>query len=227
MKQIIPLILLALLSLGARAQSPISFQVKAGAGTSDFYGEDTKSNTRIAYKAGIGMNYEISRTWVLQPSLDFVSIGAREEIEGLGKANVNELYIQLPVMMSARLHFGKDYSASLSAGPYIACGVGGKSSGEAQEEYTHDSSIRPDARRYRFRTDTFGNRADNKMGNRRLDAGLMLGLHFEYHRFIFGTEVQLGLLKVNNQWDWAMPLYNIRKFAPKNLASFFTAGYRF
>ena len=76
------------------------------------------------------MNYELNRTWVVQPSLNFVSIGAREEVEYVGKVNMNELYIQLPIMMAARLNLGKNYSASLSAGPYIAYGVGGKTSGE-------------------------------------------------------------------------------------------------
>lgn len=44
----------------------------------------------------------------------------REEVEYVGKVNMNELYIQLPIMMAARLNLGKNYSASLSAGPYIA-----------------------------------------------------------------------------------------------------------
>lgn len=106
------------------------------------------------------MNYELNRTWVFQPSLNFVSIGAREEVEYVGKVNMNELYIQLPIMMAARLNLGKNYSASLSAGPYIAYGVGGKTSGE-MEEYDYSSEYNPN-RSYRFRIDTFGNRIDDK-----------------------------------------------------------------
>ena len=112
------------------------------------------------------MNYELNRTWVVQPSLNFVSIGAREEVEYVGKVNMNELYIQLPIMMAARLNLGKNYSASLSAGPYIAYGVGGKTSGE-MEEYDYSSEYNPN-RSYRFRIDTFGNRIDDKMGKQTL-----------------------------------------------------------
>ena len=101
MKQTILTIFFAIIALGANAQSPISFQVKAGVGTSNFYGENVESDTRIAYKVGVGMNYELNRTWVVQPSLNFVSIGAREEVEYVGKVNMNELYIQLPIMMPA------------------------------------------------------------------------------------------------------------------------------
>ena len=222
MKQTILTIFFAIIALGASAQSPISFQVKAGVGTSNFYGENVESDTRIAYKVGVGMNYELNRTWVFQPSLNFVSIGAREEVEYVGKVNMNELYIQLPIMMAARLNLGKNYSASLSAGPYI---VGGKTSGE-MEEYDYSSEYNPN-RSYRFRIDTFGNRIDDKMGNKRFDAGLMFSLNIEYHKFIFGAELQLGMIKVNDQLDNLLQSSGIEKFSPKNLASFFTVGYRF
>lgn len=59
MKQTILTIFFAIIALGANAQSPISFQVKAGVGTSNFYGENVESDTRIAYKVGVGMNYEL------------------------------------------------------------------------------------------------------------------------------------------------------------------------
>lgn len=150
---------------------------------------------------------------------------AREEVEYVGKVNMNELYIQLPIMMAARLNLGKNYSASLSAGPYIAYGVGGKTSGE-MEEYDYSSEYNPN-RSYRFRIDTFGNRIDDKMGNKRFDAGLMFGLNIEYHKFIFGAELQLGMIKVNDQLDNLLQSSGIEKFSPKNLASFFTVGYRF
>ena len=227
MKQTILTVFFSIIALGATAQSPISFQVKAGVGTSNFWGENVESNTRIAYKAGVGMNYELSRTWVFQPSLNFVSIGAREDIEYVGKADMNELYIQLPVMMAARLHLGKDYSASLSAGPYNAYGVGGKTSGEMQEQYDYSSSVHHGGSGYRFRLDTFGNMIDDNMGNKRFDAGLMFALNFEYHKFIFGAELQLGMIKVNDQLDNLLQNSGIEKFSPKNLASFFTVGYRF
>ena len=48
MKQTILTIFFAIIALGASAQSPISFQVKAGVGTSNFYGENVESDTRIA-----------------------------------------------------------------------------------------------------------------------------------------------------------------------------------
>ena len=98
-------------------------------------------------------------------------------------------------------------------------------SGE-MEEYDYSSEYNPN-RSYRFRIDTFGNRIDDKMGNKRFDAGLMFGLNIEYHKFIFGAELQLGMIKVNDQLDNLLQSSGIEKFSPKNLASFFTVGYRF
>lgn len=225
MKQTILIIFLAIMALGAAAQSPFSFQVKAGVGTSNFHGKNIESDTRIAYKAGLGINYELNRTWMLQSSLNFVSIGARYEIDYFGKADMNELYLQLPVLIAARLNLGRNYSASLSAGPYIAYGIGGKTSGET-DRYDYDSSHHG-GNNYHFRIDTFGSMLDDKMGNIRFDAGLMLGINIEYQRFIFGAELQWGMIKVNKQINSVLSYYEFDEISPKNLASFFTVGYRF
>ncbi|WP_291528327.1 porin family protein [Bacteroides sp. UBA939] len=226
MKQTVLIVFFAIMALGVTAQSPVSFQVNAGIGTSNFWGKNAESDTRIAYKAGVGMNYELSRTWILQASLNFVSIGARKEIEYVGKANMNEMYIQLPVMMAARLNLGKNYSASLSAGPYIAYGIGGKTSGDTREQHSHNNYYHEDG--YKFRIDTFGKLTDNNMGNRRMDAGMIFGIHIEYHKFIMGAELQWGMVQVNNQLiNILQPSGYDEAFSPKNVASFFTVGYRF
>lgn len=225
MKQTILTVFLAIIALGASAQSPLSFQVNAGIGTSNFRGGNIESDTRVAYKAGIGVNYELSRTWVLQSALNFVSIGTRAEIEYYAKANMNELYLQIPLLIAARLNLGRNYSASLSAGPYVAYGIGGKTSGEMMNHYDYDSSHQEGDSK--FRIDTFGSMLDGNMGNIPFDAGLMFGVNIEYHRFIFGAELQLGMVKVNEQLNSLLDSYQIDRISPKNLASFFSVGYRF
>ena len=113
----------------AQAQSPLSFYAEAGIGTSRLYGKHSCCDTRIACKAGIGAKYTLNKTWVLQSALEFVSIGGKDDMDYVKNAKMNELYLQIPVRIAARLPLGKDYYASLNAGPYIACGVGGKTSG--------------------------------------------------------------------------------------------------
>ena len=122
-KKIIITVCMAMTVLTGLAQSPLSFHAKAGIGTSHFHGKHSSSDTQIAYKAGVGAEYVLNKTWVLQSALEFVSIGGKDEISHIGKAKMHELYLQIPLMIAARLHLGKDYHASLSVGPYAAIGV--------------------------------------------------------------------------------------------------------
>lgn len=99
----------------AQAQSPLSFYAEAGIGTSRLYGKHSCCDTRIACKAGIGAKYALNKTWVLQSALEFVSIGGKDDMDYVKNAKMNELYLQIPVRIAARLPLGKDYHTSLNA----------------------------------------------------------------------------------------------------------------
>lgn len=224
MKKIKLIICFILVAFAVSAQCPLSFHAKVGIGTSRFYGKHSAGETLIAYKVGAGAEYALNQTWVLQSALEFVSIGGTDEIETVGKANMNELYLQIPVMIAARLHLGKDYHVSLGMGPYIAYGVGGKTSGETDSN-SNNSGYLPDNC---FKIATFGSMKKGKMGNIRFDTGIALNLSLEYHKFIVGAEVQVGLVTVNQQINQLISFYENRgSYLPKNFASFFTVGYRF
>jgi hypothetical protein len=100
--------------------------------------------------------------------------------------------------------------------------VAGKTSGE-----TYDYSSSSMQGGYQFKIDTFGSMVDGKMGNNRFDAGIALGLTFEYRRFIIGAETQVGLVKVNEQINQMIGHSEEGGYFPKNFAAFFTLGYRF
>lgn len=219
-KKIIASLCMAAVALGGAAQSPLSFHAKAGIGTSRFHGKGADSETKIACKAGIGAEYVLNRTWAVRSALEFVSIGGQDGIGHVRNARMNGLYLQLPVALAARLHLGKRHHASLAAGPYAAIGVGGTTSGEV---YSPISS-RPASP---FRAGTFGKTADGKMGGNRLDAGIAVGIALEYGRFVLGAEAQVGLLPVNKQLARMAGMPEEERYLPKNLASFFTLGYRF
>lgn len=220
MKKLISILCVAVIALNSTAQSPLSFHAKAGIGTSRFHGKGANSETKIACKAGIGAEYALNKTWVVQSALEFVSIGGQDEIGHIHDARMNELYLQVPVTLAARLHLDKNYHASLAAGPYAAIGVGGKTSGEIY----NPSSSRPASR---FKAETFGKMIDGKIGNNRFDAGIVVNIALEYKRFEFGAEAQVGLVTVNRQMNRLPELSGAREYLPKNFASFFTLGYRF
>ncbi|WP_373799744.1 hypothetical protein [Bacteroides heparinolyticus] len=78
-----------------------------------------------------------------------------------------------------------------------------------------------------FRVETFGKMIDGKMGNNRFDAGIAVSIALEYRRFVFGAEAQVGLMTVNKQLARMSGMPDEEKYLPKNIASFFTLGYRF
>lgn len=221
----------SLLPLQAQKEaSPFTFHAKAGIGSSYFHGPQTGDDTRLAYKIGISAEYHLgtyqrtqpnSCSWSLASALEFVSIGGKE-IKSYAKeicANMNELYLQIPLQLNTRLHFGERLNASLGIGPYVAIGVGGMTSGTVTDYLTSN----PD-NSYRFRLHTFGSTNRMKMGNRRFDTGLTFVLTFEYQGFLIGTDIQWGLFTVNKQLGAVAEEYE--GYLPKNFASFLTVGYR-
>lgn len=77
-------------------QSSLSFYAEAGIGTSRLYGRHSGSDTQTAYKAGVGAEYTLNRTWALQSALEFISIGGKDDMQYVEHAKMHELYLQIP-----------------------------------------------------------------------------------------------------------------------------------
>lgn len=82
---------------------------------------------------------------------------------------------------------------TMKAGPYVAVGVYGR----LKDDYESMNIFTSEA------------------GGKRFDLGLDLGLDFEYHRFVFGVEYELGFLSMTDGGDL------------KNCALYGTVGYKF
>lgn len=214
-----------ILSARAYAQSPVSFQVKAGAGLASMWGQNTEENAKFAYRVGVGMEYGFNKTWALQPSLNFVSKGSKEDGKDLGKATVNMLYLELPVMLSARLHLTKTSNLVISGGPYVAYGVGGKTSVDVWLSIPGSTGFQKVHQKYKL--NTFGSITDGNMGCKRFDAGVGLGIAYEYRRIVVGLEGQLGLVKIHDGFSELIDMKELEDNALKNLSAFVTVGYKF
>lgn len=172
-------LLLAILLMGNIAvmaqDSKVSWNVKAGLNLSNWTGGDTEStDAKIGFKVGAGMEYAFDQTWSLQPSLFFTTKGAKDTWEG-DTFTTNQIYLELPVNVQARVPVSDNLNVLFAAGPYFAYGIGGKMSGGGYEE------------------DTFGD------GNfKKIDAGVGLGVSFEISKIILGLEGQLGLTKLGD-----------------------------
>lgn len=106
MKKLAFFILLSLVTLGVSAQSNLKWNVNAGIGMSNWYGDDTDgTDAKFAYKVGIGLEVPFANTniWSFQTGLNFISKGVKGD--GVTDAwdvvdvTINQLYLELPLML--------------------------------------------------------------------------------------------------------------------------------
>lgn len=194
MKKSIILVLFALITTASFAQ--ISWNVKAGMNVSSWTSDGSKA--KVGFKAGAGMEYAITEMWSIQPSLFFTTKGSKIN-SNLLEVNMNQMYLELPIMAAARFYVGDYTSIVVSAGPYVAYGIGGKTKTKLGD--IPEVSV-----------NTFGD-----YGAKRFDTGLGVGVAGEFGRIILGVEGQLGLIKVAD----------VGNASPKNLNLSITLGYKF
>ena len=175
MKKLAFFILLSLVTLGVSAQSNLKWNVNAGIGMSNWYGDDTDgTDAKFAYKVGIGLEVPFANTniWSFQTGLNFISKGVKGD--GVTDAwdvvdvTINQLYLELPLMVGARIHTASNFDLLFKGGPYLAYGVGGKTKIDGVSE----------------KADTFGDD-----GLKRFDAGLGLGVAFEFGNIVVGVNL--------------------------------------
>ena len=157
--------------------SKVSWNAKAGLNLSNWTGGDSEgTDAKLGFKVGVGMEYAFDNIWSLQPSLFFSTKGTKYSESGF-KMTVNQMYLELPVNMQARVHIEGDTNLLFSAGPYIAYGIGGKISSNITSNDT----------------DTFGND-----GLDEFDAGVGFGVGLEFGKVLVGLDGQVGLTKLKD-----------------------------
>lgn len=214
MKKLFFLALFAIAAMVASAQNQIDWSVKAGIGMANIMGDNMKSpKVKLAYKIGVGLECPFDEVWSLQTGISFVSKGTNHtivETDGnIAQAKVNASYLELPVMVAVRFAINRNTHLLVSAGPYGAWGIGGKTKALG---YSWSSSSRPDWDGGNvIEMDTFGT---DGLDLRRFDYGVGIGLAVEYQRYMIGVDGQLGLCKLHKELNG------------KNLTGFVTLGYK-
>ena len=189
MKRNLVFVLFALVSVVGFSQ--VSWNAKVGMNISNFTG-DFDMNAKVGFKIGGGMEYGFNEIWSLQPSLFVSSKGAKKD-----ELSVNAVYLELPVMAAARFKVADNTNIVLSAGPYFACGIAGKTKFDLGNDTER-------------KVDTFGDDA-----LKRFDAGLGVGVALEFGRIIAGLDGQFGLVDVEKVGN------------PKNMNFSIIVGYKF
>ena len=166
MKKGLIFVLFALVSIVSYSQ--ISWNAKVGMNMSNFTG-DMDTDMRIGFNVGVGMEYQFSDMWSIQPSLMFTQKGAKQD-----EVKMNPMYLEIPVLAAARFAVVDGQNVVVKAGPYLACGIAGKYKIAGVKE------------------DFFG---DNG-GGKRFDFGLGVGVAYEINRFFVDLTGEFGLTKV-------------------------------
>lgn len=214
-KRLLFLAMFTVVTMLASAQDHINWSLKAGMGMANIVGENMESpKVKLAYKLGIALECPFDKIWSLQTGISFVTRGTNHtivEAEGISaQAKVNASYLELPLMMAARLAIDRNTRIVVSAGPYGAWGIGGKTKALG---YSWSSSSKPDWDTGNvLEMDTFGK---NGLDLRRFDYGVGIGLAVEYQHYVIGVDGQLGLCKLQ------------KELQGKNLTGFVTVGYKF
>lgn len=211
MKKGVILMLLAFISVGAFAQ--ISWNAKVGLNLSNYL-KDDDAKVKAGFNIGAGMEYSFTEIWSIQPSLLFTTKGARTKM-GDYKVTSNPMYLEIPVMGAARFNVAPNTNIVISAGPYFACGVGGKNSmkiegGTIKYDVFGDSNIQ------------IGDESIQAKGLKRFDAGLGIGVACELSSLVIGLNTEFGFVKLSDYANWKG-----HEQSPRNMNVSISLGYKF
>ncbi|OAV67289.1 hypothetical protein Barb4_02526 [Bacteroidales bacterium Barb4] len=235
MKKVFFLIVALLIITNTDAQ--VSFSAKVIGGLPGYIGDvdetfsdrDAETKFKVGFKIGAGVNYAFSNNFSLQSGLFFSQKGAKYEGEEEGQRDgdpavpiavtYNPLYLEIPVLAAYKFQMTDQVKLSLSAGPYLAYGLGGKAK---QEETYGDIKLSVDANLF-----SKTKRSDENINAllKRFDAGLA-----------FGAEAEIGKILVSLNYD--LGLYNIytnktndkddnNKYSLKNSGLWLGVGHKF
>ncbi|OAV63760.1 hypothetical protein Barb6_03566 [Bacteroidales bacterium Barb6] len=231
MKKVYFLIVACLVLIVANVDAQVSFSVKAVGGLPGYSGDvdetvgdkDSDSKFKAGFKIGAGVDYAILDNLSLQSGLFLSQKGAKyEEKDNEGKYTVtySPLYLEIPVLAAFKFPVADNVKLSVSAGPYLAYGLGGKAKIEGSNDVIKGSV---DANLF-SKTELNGENISNAP-LKRFDAGLAFGAGAEIGKFLVSLNYDLGLAniytnKTNDEGD-------NKKYSLKNSGIWLGVGYKF
>lgn len=190
--------MLSMLAVSAQMRPALTFEV--GIGMSGWMG-DKPSGTNALFNPRVGISADIPLNgWFsFQPGLSWVSKGAK-----IDDMQVNQNYFQIPLMAAFHMSATDNFDLVFTAGPYIACGVNGKTEVETDDITTSWKTFK----------DANVERVQVWEGLRRFDAGIGIGAALDFPHWVVGVDADFGLCKLYES-------------GPRNFDLFFSAGFKF
>lgn len=217
MKKLILLVVCICSLFTATAQTKVTWSMKLGLGMSTWMGKNADgSNPLFNTKVGVGLDVPLTGLVSFQTGLSWVSKGASLDVDltgadldlgsdlGVVDAHVNQNYFEMPLLAAFHVGTASNFDMVFTVGPYLAYGVNGKTSVDVD-----DLSVS---------VNSFGDSqvlGQNIEGLKRFDAGLQAGVALDFAKWTVGLDGEFGFCKIASGKS------------PRNLAFFFTAGYKF
>lgn len=213
MKKLLTLAALMFVTVAASAQ--ITWNAKAGLGIATCTGDAEDLSSHLVGKIGVGIEKPISPNWSIMPSLEIAWKGAeyKESEPGYKEDMTLSLtYLQIPVLAAYRINLSDNWNMTIKAGPYIAYAL----SGEIEDKWeSMGVSYKETIDIFKGKESDTGKEEDGVAKGNRFDYGIDLGVDFEYQRFVFGLEYEVGFKSFMKEIDI------------KNAAGYVTVGYKF
>jgi hypothetical protein len=180
----------------------ISYSVRGGLNLSNLYGDDAKdAKMKVGYNVGGLVDYEFVSNVGIQSGFVLTAKGAKGDVVGVD-ATINMLYLEVPVNIIYKIDLNAanmPVKFNVNVGPYLAYGVGGKTSIEIGGAS--------------FSIDTFSDDG----GYKKFDLGLGFGVGFEFGKITANCGWEMGLVNVMDAEDTDV----------KTMNCFLTIGYKF
>ena len=180
-----------------------SFSIKGGLNMSNFYGDElSDKNMKTGFHIGVGADFEFTPNMAIQSGLLFTSKGAKYTTDLVStELNANANFLQLPLHFAYKIDVMPGTRVVLHAGPYVAYGIGGKTSAGNVEVDT-------------FKDDAF---LDVLNGLKPFDAGIGLGVGAEF-----------GPILLDLGWDMGLTnLSRVSGYDVKTQNAYLSVGYKF
>lgn len=180
----------------------ISYSVRGGMNLSNLYGDDAKdAKMKVGYNIGGLVDYEFVSNVGIQSGLVLTAKGAKSDAENVN-VTANMLYLEVPVNIIYKIDLNAanmPVKFNVNVGPYLAYGVGGKTSIEIGGPS--------------FSYDTFSDDG----GYKKFDLGLGLGVGFEFGKITANCGWEMGLINVVDAEDTDV----------KTMNGYLSIGYKF
>lgn len=216
MKKLILLVVCICSIFTATAQTKVTWSMELGLGMSTWMGKNADgSNPLFNTKVGVGLDVPLTGLVSFQTGLAWVSKGASLDVDltgadlGMGSeigvvdAHVNQNYFEMPLLAAFHVGTASNFDMVFTVGPYLAYGVNGKTSVDVDDLSVVNSFGDSEVLRQKIE------------GLNRFDAGLQAGVALDFAKWTVGLDGEFGFCKIASGKS------------PKNLAFFFTAGYKF